>query len=235
MEAVQKHLQPCPQEYRRREHKGCSLRRVRPSAVPKQPGGTGAAGLGPRRPSPDFRMGSVAGAAAGGAGRAASAAAAAGGVVARHLLGLCPPRLPLGMCTVPQLAGPCGSKVSSGASGLGGLSCSLPGDSKPQGPGGSGEWRSSILPSLLRCDGRIPSSLSPLNRGLRMPWGDRGKVWQQRTHLLSSSHGTKDRHRQDRKPPVLSRLPDVFLTALQPLVLGAGWGVVTRGAAGPCC
>lgn len=57
--------------------------------------------------------------------------------------------------------------------------------------------------------------------------------------LLSSD--TKDCCEQHHKPPVLLRLPDIYIYfncfTLKPpfLALGAGWGVTTQGASGQLC
>lgn len=113
------------QEYRSREHRGCFFRRIQSSAVLKQLGGTVAAGLGPRRPSPDFRMGSV-----------------LQDVLPQHQRGGGrPPACPLSPAATAR-----GTLQERGVLGFGGLSCSSLGASKPQGPGGSRDWSSRVLP-----------------------------------------------------------------------------------------
>lgn len=132
------------QQYRSREHRSCFFRRVRSSAVPKQPGGTVAAGLGPRRPSPDFRMGSV-----------------LQDVLPRQLLApagwwhaSCPSFVP----RCHSSWDPTGARCPwvRGPELLLARCQQTPGPWGKQGMGQQG-------PSLPRCDSRVPSSPSPLN------------------------------------------------------------------------
>lgn len=144
------------QQYRSREHRGCFFRRIQSSAVLKQLGGTVAAGLGPRRPSPDFRMGSV-----------------LQDVLPRQLLA------PAGWwhASCPSFVPRCHSSwdpTGARCPRVRGPELLLARCQQTPWPWGK-QGMEQQGPSLPRCDSRVPSSPSPLNRGLGMLWGGEGK------------------------------------------------------------
>lgn len=116
-----------------------------------------AAGLGPRRPSPDFRMGSV-----------------LQDVLPRQLLA------PAGWwhASCPSFVPRCHSSwdpTGARCPRVRGPELLLARCQQTPWPWGK-QGMEQQGPSLPRCDSRVPSSPSPLNRGLGMLWGVEGKV-----------------------------------------------------------